>query len=121
MVAEVSRDLSSALEMARRDRVPRWHRIIDPGIGFGKTPAQHAALIARLDELQALGYPLLFGCSRKGFLGKMAGGAAVDDRLPATIAANTMAVETRCANRARPRCGGKTSRQSGSSTRFWTV
>lgn len=93
VVAEVSRDLSSALEMARRDRVPRWHRIIDPGIGFGKTPAQHAALIARLDELQALGYPLLFGCSRKGFLGKMAGGAAVDDRLPATIAANTMAVE----------------------------
>ena len=93
VVAEVSRDLSSALEMARRDRVPRWHRIIDPGIGFGKTPAQHAALIARLDELQALGYPLLFGCSRKGFLGKMAGGAAVDDRLPATIAANAMAVE----------------------------
>ena len=93
VVAEVSRDLSSALEMARRDRVPRWHRIIDPGIGFGKTPAQHAALIARLDELHALGYPLLFGCSRKGFLGKMAGGAAVDDRLPATIAANTMAVE----------------------------
>ncbi len=93
VVAEVSQDLSAALEIARRDRVPRWHRIIDPGIGFGKTPAQHAALIARLDELQALGYPLLFGSSRKGFLGKMAGGAAVDDRLPATIAANTMAVE----------------------------
>ena len=93
VVAEVSQDLSAALEIARRDRVPRWHRIIDPGIGFGKTPAQHASLIARLDELQALGYPLLFGSSRKGFLGKMAGGAAVDDRLPATIAANTMAVE----------------------------
>ncbi len=93
VVAEVSRDLSAALEIARRDRVPRWHRIIDPGIGFGKTPAQHAALIARLNELQALGYPLLFGSSRKGFLGKMGGGAAVNDRLSATIAANTMAVE----------------------------
>ena len=93
VVADVSRELSAALELARRDGVPRWHRIIDPGIGFGKTPAQHAALIARLDELQALGYPLIFGCSRKGFLGKMAGGTAVDDRLPATIAANTMAVE----------------------------
>ena len=93
VVADVKGELSAAIELARRDGVPRWHRIIDPGIGFGKTPAQHAALIARLDELQALGYPLLFGCSRKGFLGKMAGGAAVEDRLPATIAANTMAVE----------------------------
>lgn len=93
VVAEVSRGLCAALDLARREAVPRWHRIIDPGIGFGKTPAQHAALIARLDELQALGYPLLFGCSRKGFLGKMAGGVAVEDRLPATIAANTMAIE----------------------------
>ncbi len=109
VVADVRKELTAALEFARLDGVPRWHRIIDPGIGFGKTPAEHAALISRLDELQELGYPLLFGCSRKGFLGKMAGGAfalsrrhlpalgeaqiPVDDRLSATIAANTMAVE----------------------------
>ncbi len=93
IVADVARDLATATELARRDGVPRWHRIIDPGIGFGKSPAQHAELINRLDELQALDYPLLFGCSRKGFLGKMAGGAAVEDRLPATIAANVMALE----------------------------
>lgn len=93
VVADVRKELSAALELARFDGVPRWHRIIDPGIGFGKTSAEHAALISRLDELQELGYPLLFGCSRKGFLGKMAGGAPVDDRLSATIAANTMAVE----------------------------
>ena len=93
IVAVVRKGLSTALEAARLNGVPRWHRIIDPGIGFGKTPAEHAALISRLDELQELGYPLLFGCSRKGFLGKMAGGAPVDDRLPGTIAANTMAVE----------------------------
>ncbi len=93
IVAVVRQGLSTALEAARLNGVPRWHRIIDPGIGFGKTPAEHAALISRLDELQESGYPLLFGCSRKGFLGKMAGGAPVDDRLPGTIAANTMAVE----------------------------
>ena len=93
VVADVRKELTAALEFARLDGVPRWHRIIDPGIGFGKTPSEHAALISRLDELQELGYPLLFGCSRKGFLGKMAGGAPVDDRLSATIAANTMAVE----------------------------
>ena len=38
-------------------------------------------------------YPLLFGCSRKGFLGKMAGGVPVEERLAATIAANVLAVE----------------------------
>ena len=93
IVTDVRKELSAALELARLDGVPRWHRIIDPGIGFGKSPSQHASLIARLDEFQELGYPLLFGCSRKGFLGQMAGGAPVDDRLPATIAANAMAVE----------------------------
>ena len=93
IVADVRKELSAALEWARRDGVPRWHRIIDPGIGFGKSPSQHASLISRLDEFQELGYPLLFGCSRKGFLGQMAGGAPADDRLPATIAANAMAVE----------------------------
>lgn len=93
IVADVRKELSVALDLARAEGVPRWHRIIDPGIGFGKTPAEHASLISRLDEFQGLGYPLLFGCSRKGFLGKMAGGAPVDDRLPATIAANVMAVE----------------------------
>ncbi len=93
IVMDVRKKMSAALELARLEGVPRWHRIVDPGIGFGKTPAEHASIISRLDEFQELGYPLLFGCSRKGFLGKMAGGAPVDDRLPATIAANTMAVD----------------------------
>lgn len=93
MVEEVCRELTAALALARRAGVARWHRIIDPGIGFGKTVSQHAALIGGLDGLQRLDYPLLFGCSRKGFLGKMAGGATVEDRLAATIAANALAVE----------------------------
>ena len=93
IVADVGRELTAALELARHAGVARWNRIIDPGIGFGKTVSQHAALIARLDALTTLGYPLLFGCSRKGFLGKMAGGAPVEERLAAAIAANVLAVE----------------------------
>ena len=93
IVADVGRELAAALELARGAGVARWHRIVDPGIGFGKTVSQHAALIARLDQLTRLGYPLLFGCSRKGFLGKMSGGAPVEERLAATIAANVLAVE----------------------------
>ncbi len=93
IVADVRRQLDRALDLARRAGVARWHRVIDPGIGFGKSVSQHAALIRRLSELTALGYPLLFGASRKGFLGKLAAGAPVEERLAATIAANVLAVE----------------------------
>lgn len=90
---DVCRELAESVELARAAGVPRWHRIVDPGIGFGKTTPQHAALIARLDELQTLEYPLLFGASRKGFLGKLAGGLPVQERLAATVAANVLAAE----------------------------
>jgi len=93
IVSDVRLQLNRALDMARRAGVPRWHRVIDPGIGFGKSVSQHVELIRRLDELAELGYPLLFGASRKGFLGKLAEGAPVGERLAATIAANVLAVE----------------------------
>ena len=93
MPAAVCQGLAESLERARRAGVPRWHRIIDPGIGFGKTFSQHAMLIARLPELQRLGYPLLFGSARKGFLGNMAGDVPIEERLAGTIATNVLAVE----------------------------
>ncbi len=93
IVSDVRQQLDRALDLARRAGVARWHRVIDPGIGFGKSLSQHVALIRRLDELTDLGYPLLFGASRKGFLGKLAAGAPVEERLAATIAANVLAVE----------------------------
>jgi dihydropteroate synthase len=43
--------------------------ILDPGIGFGKTVAHNLELIRRLDEIRALGYPVLLGPSRKSFIG----------------------------------------------------
>ncbi len=60
--------------------------ILDPGIGFGKALEHNLALIARLDEIRALGYPVMLGVSRKRFIGQLAGGEPAE-RLPGTIAA----------------------------------
>lgn len=59
---------------------------IDPGIGFGKDVGHNLDLLARLDELVATGVPVVVGTSRKGFLGRLTGGAAVADRLEASVA-----------------------------------
>jgi dihydropteroate synthase len=65
---------------------------IDPGIGFGKTGAHNLALLARLDELVATGFPVVVGSSRKGFLGALLDGAPVDDRLEGSVATATWAM-----------------------------
>lgn len=59
---------------------------IDPGIGFGKDDGHNLELLARLDELVATGLPVVVGTSRKGFLGRLTGGAGVEDRLEASVA-----------------------------------
>jgi dihydropteroate synthase len=64
---------------------------IDPGIGFGKTPAHNLSLLRRLDEIVAAGYDVLVGTSRKGFLGALTGGAPANDRLEASLATAVMA------------------------------
>jgi dihydropteroate synthase len=64
----------------------------DPGVGFGKTPAQNFALLARQDELLSQGHPLLVGWSRKSSLGAVTGRPA-DDRLVPSVAAALLAAE----------------------------
>jgi dihydropteroate synthase len=71
----------------KEDRI--W---LDPGIGFGKTLEHNLELIDRLDELVAIGRPVVFGASRKSFLAKLTG-RQVDERLAGTIAANIIAYE----------------------------
>ena len=66
--------------------------MLDPGIGFGKTAAHNLELLARLDELVALGRPVVIGTSRKSFLGRVTG-RSIEDRLAATIATNVLAYE----------------------------
>jgi len=66
--------------------------VLDAGIGFGKTVEHNFALLARQRELLALGYPLLAGWSRKSSLGVVTG-LAVEERLPASVAAAVLAAE----------------------------
>ena len=69
VVRDVVAGLRRSIATARRARVPKSQIILDPGIGFGKSYAQNYELLAELPELAKLGYPLLVGTSRKGFLG----------------------------------------------------
>jgi dihydropteroate synthase len=65
---------------------------LDPGIGFGKTLEHNLELLRRLDEIVAIGQPVVVGTSRKSFLGKLTG-RSERKRVAATVAANVMAYE----------------------------
>ncbi len=69
VVSDVVSVLRESAAMARKAGVAKTQIILDPGIGFGKSYAQNYELIEKLPRLAALGYPLLVGTSRKGFLG----------------------------------------------------
>ena len=69
VMKDVSRGLRESMAIARRAGVRASQIILDPGIGFGKSFAQNYELLAKLPELAKMGYPLLVGASRKGFLG----------------------------------------------------
>ena len=69
VLKDVSRGLREAIAAARRAGVAKTQIILDPGIGFGKSFVQNYELLAKLPQLAKLGYPLLLGTSRKGFLG----------------------------------------------------
>ncbi|MDQ2825374.1 MAG: dihydropteroate synthase [Actinomycetota bacterium] len=66
---------------------------IDPGIGFGKTLAHNLLLLRRLSELVATGFPVVVGTSRKSFLGRLTGDAPAGDRLEASVATATWALD----------------------------
>jgi dihydropteroate synthase len=78
---DVSVGLRAAIARARRAKIPQSQIILDPGIGFGKSYRQNFELLAHLERLAALGFPLLVGTSRKGFLGATLGSA----KSPATL------------------------------------
>jgi dihydropteroate synthase len=99
VVDEVKAFLAERLSFAVREGIAERRVMLDPGIGFGKTVADNLALLRRLDELAALGRPLVVGTSRKSFLGRILACAAgqsepvdVAHRLPATIATNVLAL-----------------------------
>ena len=91
---EVVAWLRAAVEDALAAGVARERLIVDPGIGFGKTPEHSVELLHRLGELKhALGdLPLLVGTSRKRFIGELLGGAPPQDRLEGTAATVALAI-----------------------------
>jgi dihydropteroate synthase len=92
VVAEVAAFLGARARAAAAAGVAPDAILVDPGIGFGKTVAHNCALVHRLDVLAALGYPVLVGVSRKGFIGQLLGGRGTESRLFGTAAAVALAV-----------------------------
>ncbi len=105
VVAEVKSFLEERLRFALAEGVAEERILLDPGIGFGKTAEHNLELLRRLDELVAIGRPLVIGTSRKTFLGRVAAASGAErsieevapapphQRLPGTIATNVLAFE----------------------------
>lgn len=91
VVAEVAAHLRRRLAAAGAAGIAAERVALDPGIGFGKSAEQSLRLLARADDLAALGRPLLVGASRKSFLARLLGDAPADRRLEASLAAAALA------------------------------
>ncbi|GLZ80566.1 dihydropteroate synthase [Actinorhabdospora filicis] len=96
VVTEVRDELSRRVDEALAAGVDASRIAIDPGLGFAKTAAHNWALSARLDVLVELGFPVLFGSSRKSYLGRLLAvdghPRPVDGREAATLATTVLAV-----------------------------
>ena len=90
VVSEVKEFLEERVAFAVGEGVPEEKIMLDPGIGFGKTGEHNLELLRRLEEIVAIGRPVVVGTSRKSFLGKITG-REVDQRVPGTIATNVIA------------------------------
>jgi dihydropteroate synthase len=93
VVSDVRAFLEERLAFAVAEGVPEERVWLDPGIGFGKSVDHNLELLRRLDEIVAIGRPVVIGTSRKSFLGKLTGGRPETERLPGTIATNVLAME----------------------------
>jgi len=94
VVSEVKAFLEERLEFATEAGIDEERICVDPGIGFGKTVAHNLELLARLDEIVALGRPVLVGASRKRFLGRLLGDAeALTGTVSAGVAVAVLAYE----------------------------
>jgi dihydropteroate synthase len=91
IIAGVTAFFARSLEIAERSGIARDKIVLDPGIGFGKTPEQSIACIARLAEFKRFGLPLLVGASRKRFINAVTP-SAPDERLGGSIASHLAAV-----------------------------
>lgn len=87
---DMRRFFDVSLDIARRASIPETNIILDPGIGFGKTDAQHFEILRRLPELKALGFPVLVGASRKRMIARIVNRPPLE-RMAGTLAVHTLA------------------------------
>ncbi len=92
LIGEIRASLAESLSVAERAGCGPSQIVVDPGIGFGKSPEGSLRLLARLGELRYLGRPIMVGPSRKSFIGRVLQ-LSLEERLEATIAACVVALE----------------------------
>jgi dihydropteroate synthase len=93
VVDDVKAFLEARMAFAIAEGVDEQRIALDPGIGFGKTVEHNLELLRRLDEIVAIGRPVVFGASRKGFIGRITGRTVPAERVHGTVAANVLALE----------------------------
>lgn len=94
-ITDVMNDLRESISLAKAADIAEDKIILDPGIGFGKTREQNLEMIAKLDGLHTLGYPLLLGCSRKSVIG-LTLDLPVEERLEGTLVTTVVGVLKGC-------------------------
>ncbi|HEY4694337.1 MAG TPA: dihydropteroate synthase [Bellilinea sp.] len=92
LLEDVCRELLESVDLALKAGIVKEAIILDPGIGFGKTVEQNLTLLNRLNEIKALGYPVLLGPSRKSFIGYTLN-LPPDQRLEGTMAACAVGIQ----------------------------
>jgi dihydropteroate synthase len=90
IIKDIAGFFTRSLEIAAKAGIPSGHIVLDPGIGFGKTPEQSMTALARLNELAVFGLPLLVGASRKRFISSVTP-SEPHQRLGGSIAAHVLA------------------------------
>jgi dihydropteroate synthase len=90
IIRDIEAFFTRSLGIAARAGIPGSHIVLDPGIGFGKTPEQSMTVLARLDELREFGLPLMIGASRKRFISTVTP-SEPHQRLGGSIAAHVLA------------------------------
>lgn len=93
VIKEIQDFLMARCEKALSCGVIKDNLIIDPGIGFGKTPEHNLKLLAGLGEFTAMGYPVVLGASRKKFMGDICNGAEPRDLIGATCSTTSFGVQ----------------------------
>ena len=94
LLRDVCRGLRESVAVAAEAGIAADRLVVDPGVGFAKTPAHNLELVRRLGELRAIGRPVMVGLSRKSTIGALTGGATPDQRLEGGLALAVLAIQS---------------------------